>query len=339
MPTHLTPTEMKQFVRDHFEQFVNQRNAAVIRTNMTPDFYDHDGPGGKPTGVDGDEQMMVAMYKVMPDLRISIDDMVAEADKVVCRNFWRWTDPVSQQRMEFHGFVEWRFEGGKIAERWATVTPPAPVRTLKVALFGATGRAGSRILHELLSRGHQVLAVTRDSASIQPADKLSTAKDDLSDPAKTAAIIQGSDAVISAYAPPPENTDELVAVTRRLIEALQKSGVSRLLTVGGAGGLEVKPGVTLIASGYLPPEWLSIAQSHDKALDVLRSCPLDWTCLSPAAYFDPGTRTGSFRLGADNLVSNAQGESRISMEDYAIAMVDELEHPVHVRRRFSIGYV
>jgi predicted ester cyclase len=122
MPTHLTIEQMKHFVRNHFEQFVNERNAGVIRKNMTPDFYDHDGPGGKPTDLTGDEQMMVGMYKAMPDLRITIEDMIAEGDNVVCRNIWRWTDS-SGKKMQFHGFVQWRFEGDKIAERWATVTP------------------------------------------------------------------------------------------------------------------------------------------------------------------------------------------------------------------------
>jgi predicted ester cyclase len=126
MPTQLTPDQMKTFVRDHFEDFVNKRIACAIRKNMTPDFYDHDGPGGKPTGVDGDEQMMLAMYNAMPDLRVTIEDMIAEGDKVVCRNTWRWTDTGSGKRMQFHGFVLWRFEGNKIAERWATISPPIP---------------------------------------------------------------------------------------------------------------------------------------------------------------------------------------------------------------------
>lgn len=125
MPTHLTPSEMKQFVAAHFEEFVNRRNAAIIRKNMTPDFYDHDGPGGKPAGLEIDEQMMLNMYKAMPDLRISIEEMIAENDKVVCRNIWRWTDPSSGREMQFRGFVLWRFEGDRIAERWATVTPPS----------------------------------------------------------------------------------------------------------------------------------------------------------------------------------------------------------------------
>jgi predicted ester cyclase len=125
MTTNLTLDQMKTFVRDHFEDFVNKRNAGVIRKNMTPDFYDHDGPGGKPADAQADEQMMVAMYKAMPDLHLTIEEMIAEGDKVVCRNIWRWTDAASGKKMQFRGFVLWRFEGYKIAERWATVTLPA----------------------------------------------------------------------------------------------------------------------------------------------------------------------------------------------------------------------
>ncbi len=125
MPTHLSPSEMKKFVIDHFEDFVNRRLPEVIRRNMTPDFLDHDGPDGKPTGVAGDEKMMREMYEKMPDLRIQVLDCLSDGDKVVCRNIWRWTDRSSGQPMQFHGFVLWRFEGDKIAERWATVASPA----------------------------------------------------------------------------------------------------------------------------------------------------------------------------------------------------------------------
>src|SRR5580700_3648534 len=124
MPSSLSTSEMKAMVRRHFEDFVNKQKAEVIRHNMTADFLDHDGPGGKPTGVDGDERMMLAMYESMPDLRVSIEDMIAEGDKVACRNIWRWTDTRSGKTMAFHGFVLWRFDGEKIAERWATVTSP-----------------------------------------------------------------------------------------------------------------------------------------------------------------------------------------------------------------------
>jgi len=116
---------MKELVRQHFEDFVNNQKAEVIRRNMTADFFDHDGPGGKPTDVEGDEAMMRLMYAAFPDLHITIEDMVAEGDKVVCRNRWEGANAKTGQRMEFHGFVEWRFEGDKIAERWATVTAPA----------------------------------------------------------------------------------------------------------------------------------------------------------------------------------------------------------------------
>jgi predicted ester cyclase len=125
MATKLSVEQMKQFVSTHFEDFVNKRKANVIRQNMTPNFLDHDGPGGKPAGVREDEEMMLAMYKAMPDLHLTIEDMIAEGDKVVCRNIWRWTDPSSGKKMQFHGFVLWRFEGDRIAERWATVTPAA----------------------------------------------------------------------------------------------------------------------------------------------------------------------------------------------------------------------
>jgi predicted ester cyclase len=125
MATELSPEQMKRFVAEHFEGFVNRRNASVIHKNMTPDFLDHDGPGGTSTGVEGDEQMMLAMYEAMPDLHLTILEMVAEGDRVVCRNLWRWTDPRSGRLMRFQGFVMWRFEGDRIAERWATVTQPA----------------------------------------------------------------------------------------------------------------------------------------------------------------------------------------------------------------------
>ena len=125
MTTTLTPLQMKEFVRNHFEDFVNNRKADVIRKNMTPDFYDHNGPGNKPTNVKGDEEMMVDMYKAMPDLRLTIAHLVADGDRVVCQNVWRWTDQQTGKAMEFHGFVMWRFEGDRIAERWATVTAPS----------------------------------------------------------------------------------------------------------------------------------------------------------------------------------------------------------------------
>jgi putative NADH-flavin reductase len=209
---------------------------------------------------------------------------------------------------------------------------------MKIALCGATGRAGSRILNELLARGHQVLAIIRQSGAIPPREGVTVAVDDLSSAQRTAQVVSGTEALISAYAPPPENPEELASVTRRLAEATALSGVRRLLVVGGAGSLEVSPGLTLSQSGKLPLEWQPIAAAHTHALDVLRSSSVDWTSLSPAIYFDPGDRTGLFRLGTDELIVDAKGESRISMEDYAVALVDELEDAKHIRQRFCVGY-
>lgn len=209
---------------------------------------------------------------------------------------------------------------------------------MKVVLYGASGRAGSRILNELIGRGHEVVAITRKANGPKQREDITTTSDDLSDVSRTAQVIQGADAVISAYAPPQNDTGELVPVTQRLVEAIARSGVPRFLMVGGAGSLEVAPGLSLTDSGKLPPEWLPIALAHQHALEILRASAIDWTSLCPAAYFDPGLRTGRFRLGTDNLIANENGESQISMEDYAIAMVDELENPKHRRQRFSVGY-
>ncbi|HEY4358641.1 MAG TPA: NAD(P)H-binding protein [Acidobacteriaceae bacterium] len=207
---------------------------------------------------------------------------------------------------------------------------------MNVVLYGATGASGSRILKELTSRGHKVTAVSRNTSTV-PAG-VETIQDDLSSVDAIASIINSADAVISAYAPPPDNTDALLGVTERQIAAVKKAGKVRLIVVGGAGSLEVAPGVSLIASGYLPEAYMAIAVSHDKALKLLQASDIDWTYFSPAGFFEPGERTGAFRLGTNNLIANEKGESRISMEDYAIALVDELETPKHKGERFSIGY-
>jgi len=209
---------------------------------------------------------------------------------------------------------------------------------MKVALYGSTGKAGSRILKELVSRGHRVTAIARDPAKLEGVAGITTKKDDLSDVNRTAEAIRGVDAVISAYGPPQDNTDEIVEVTQRQVEAVKRAGIPRLLVVGGAGGLKVAPGVTLLDSGYLPDAYKPIATSHVRALNVLKTSDIDWSYLAPAAYFEPGERTAKFRLGNDELIANEKQESRISMEDYAIALVNELEKPEHRRQRFSVGY-
>jgi putative NADH-flavin reductase len=209
---------------------------------------------------------------------------------------------------------------------------------MNVVVCGATGKSGSEIVKELIRRGHKVTGVARKVDSLAGQKGLTAKADDLSNADATAAIIKGADAVVSAYAPPPDQTDLLVDVTRREIEAVKKAGGPRLLVVGGAGLLEVAPGVTLIKSGHLPAEYMAIAVSHEKALAVLRASDINWTYLSPAAYFVPGERTGKFRLGTKELISDAKGESKISFADYAIALVNEIEKPTHERASFSVGY-
>jgi putative NADH-flavin reductase len=209
---------------------------------------------------------------------------------------------------------------------------------MKVVLYGATGNAGERILKELLGRGHKVTAVVRDQTKIQSQKELTLQSGDLSDSSKIAKAVEGADAVVSAYGPGLNTPNDLVGVTERLVAGVKQSGVARLLTVGGAGTLEVSPGVLLLDSTMLPAEWKPIAKAHLDALQILRASDLDWTCLAPAAFFEPGNRTGVFRLGLNNLIVNEKGESKISMEDYAIALVDELEKHAHPRQRFSVGY-
>jgi len=207
---------------------------------------------------------------------------------------------------------------------------------MKVVLYGASGNAGSRILNELQSRGHEVTAAVRNPEKLPAGTK--SVRDDLSSVNRIAEIITGSDAIVSAYMPPPDDTDQLVTVTGRLIDAARKAGNPRLIVVGGAASLEISPGVTVLSSGHLPAPWLPIATSHAKALDLLKTSDIPWTYFSPAGFFEPGQRTGKFRLGKDQLITDTKGESRISYEDYAMALVNELEHPANIRQRFTIGY-
>lgn len=209
---------------------------------------------------------------------------------------------------------------------------------MNVVVYGATGNAGSEIVKELLARGHQVTGVARNPDKLPKMEGLTGKVDDLSNVDAIAAILKGADAVVTAYQPPADNTDALVSVTEREVAAVKLAGGPRLLMVGGAGLLEVAPGVTLIQSGYLPAEYLPIATSHEKALGVLQASEIDWTYLSPAAYFVSGERTGKFRLGTHNLVADEKGDSRISFADYAIALVDEIEKPAHEKDYFSVGY-
>jgi putative NADH-flavin reductase len=209
---------------------------------------------------------------------------------------------------------------------------------MRVALYGATGRTGSRILQELVRRKYHVIAVVRDGQAPQASTNTTWKTDDLSQVPQIVDVVRGADAVISAYAAPQYDSDALVGVCERLAEAVEVSRVPRLLVVGGAGVLEVSPGVTLLDSGRLPSAWVPMASAHSKALARLRQMPIDWTYISPAALFEPGERTGTYRTSKQTLLMDQKGESRISMEDFAIALIDELEQGKHLRASYAVAW-
>ncbi|MFC4728129.1 NAD(P)-dependent oxidoreductase [Coralloluteibacterium thermophilus] len=200
-----------------------------------------------------------------------------------------------------------------------------------VALIGASGNAGSRILKELSDRGHAVTAIARRPDRVARLPGVVAVAVNLFDHPALAEILRGHDAAISAVHFLASDFDALVG-------AVRDAGVGRYLVVGGAGSLEVAPGQRLIDEPDFPAEYKGEASAGAAFLDRLRKVDdLDWTFLSPSALFVPGERTGRFRLGRDTLLANEDGSS-ISFEDYAIALVDELERPAHIRQRFTVGY-
>ncbi len=202
---------------------------------------------------------------------------------------------------------------------------------MKIALIGATGNAGSRILTELSRRGHAVTAIARNPQKIPELKGVTPLQADANDVAGLATALRGHEVVISSVRFTASDPN-------RLIEAVHAAGVGRYLVVGGAGSLEVAPGVKLIDTPQFPAIYKAEAAAGGAFLDLLRrETSLDWTFLSPSALFVAGERTGKFRLGGDQLLTNEKGSS-ISFEDYAIAMVDEIEKPAHSRQRFTVGY-
>lgn len=203
---------------------------------------------------------------------------------------------------------------------------------MKVALVGATGHVGSRILVELASRGHSVSAIVRNPEKVPAAAGVTAVKGDVFERAGLAKLLAGHDAVISAV-------HFSASDPALLIGAVKDSGAPRYLVVGGAGSLEVAPGVRLFDTPQFPAAYLDEAKKGGVFLDLLKQeNALDWTFLSPSALIQPGERTGKFRLGTEQLLADGAGNSAISTEDFAVAMVDELEQPKHSRRRFTVGY-
>lgn len=214
---------------------------------------------------------------------------------------------------------------------------------MKVLLFGASGNIGRAIAQELLTRGHTVTGVTR-RGTVDGVDheQFTSTAGDATDPTTVASLADGHDAVACAVGPAVGREDDreiIVGTARSLIEGLRKAGVRRLVTIGGAGSLEVAPGKRVLDDPNFPAMWRANAEAQSEALGLYRDvADLDWTYISPAAHIGEGPRTGTFRVGGDQLLADSNGKSDISYADYAVAFVDELERSTAVRRRITVAY-
>jgi putative NADH-flavin reductase len=212
---------------------------------------------------------------------------------------------------------------------------------MRVAIIGATGFVGSALLKEAVTRGHEVAALVSNPDKVSASSKIVALQADVLAEASLAEKLRGYDAVISAFSGHAQ-ADVLgyyVKGIQSTISATKKARVPRLLVVGGAGSLGVAPGVQLIDTPQFPAQWKATAEGARQALNLLRKeQELNWTVLAPSAHLEPGERTGKFRIGKDKLLIDEAGESHISLEDYAVAMIDELEKPAHARTRFTVGY-
>lgn len=213
-----------------------------------------------------------------------------------------------------------------------------------VLLIGATGFVGSAVLNELVSRGHKVTTVVRNIEKLAKSDLVNAVKEDVANVDAIAKLAEGKDAIISAYNPGWTNPDIATLITEnypKILEAAKKSDVERLLIVGGAGTLFCAPGLRVVDSGAIPEEIMGgVRPLGDFYLNTLMNeNDIDWVFFSPAGVFDQeGKKTGNYRLGKDDLIVDAEGNSHISVQDYADAMVNELEKPAHHKERFTIGY-
>jgi putative NADH-flavin reductase len=213
---------------------------------------------------------------------------------------------------------------------------------MKIALIGATGNAGSRILNEALARNHYVLALARDPSKLQLRPQLTVKKADVSGN-EWGEALKGQDVLVSAFNPPRGTPNYAIAAKsayRRIVDNAKRFGVKRFLMVGGAGSL-FAPGTTtpLVDTPNFPPEYKIEASAFRDILQELKNeKELDWVFISPSAFFSPGERKGHFRIGSDTLLVDEKGKSSISMEDFAIAVLDEIEKPAHHRQRFTVGY-
>lgn len=210
---------------------------------------------------------------------------------------------------------------------------------MKIALWGATGRFGSRIAQEALARGHQVTAIVRNPARLTFTHKnLKVVTGNVLDPGSVASKGKDHDVVISAIGPTSGEEQIVVGAAQSLIDGVKRAGVRRLIVVGGAGSLEVSPGVPLMNTPQFPAAWKPVAQAQCEALGVYRESDVNWTYFSPAMMTDPGAKTGHYRTGTDQLIYDDAGKSVLSIEDCAVALMDEVENPHFIRQRFTAAY-
>ncbi len=215
---------------------------------------------------------------------------------------------------------------------------------MKAALIGASGFIGSVILKELLARGHEVTAIVRNAGKITAqSPNLRIVEQDAGDQKALAAVLKGHDAVISSYNPGwsnPNIVEDTKRVNPAILEAVKEAAIPRFQVVGGAGTLFCAPGVRVLDAGVIPEDLLPAIRAFGEFFlnTLAKENNVDWIFFSPAGTIEPGERTGKYRLGHDDLIVDADGKSRISVEDYAKAMVDELEKPIHHKERFTIGY-
>ncbi len=211
---------------------------------------------------------------------------------------------------------------------------------MKIALIGASGNIGQRIAAEALRRGHTITPIARTRKKLAVNGKeLNIVKGDILVSADIQNLVKGHDIVINATGPGQGDPQLAIAATRSLLEGMKKTNVKRLITVGGAGSLKVTNGIDLLDTPQFPPSWKGIASAHRDALKLYRAeKDLDWTYASPAGIIEPGQRTGKFRWGDDSLITDEKGNSTISIEDFAVAVLDEAEQARHIRKRFTVAY-
>ncbi len=214
---------------------------------------------------------------------------------------------------------------------------------MKIAIIGASGNIGSRITQEALSRGHNVTAIVRNTENVtEESVSLEVKEGDVQDVSAMAVLLKGHDAVVVSYSPgwePGTEFSKHVDVAQNVLDAAKEADVIRVLNVGGAGSLYAEPGIQLVDTPEFPDDWRNGAAAQRDSLKVYEAeQELEWTFVSPAIIIEPGERTGKFRYNTDKPVFDDRGESRISRQDFAVAILNELENPQYIRQRFTVGY-